>query len=72
MANKCSNIKNTSSSNQPPSGEVKDSVSDKPFDFPTFDFLGRYCPHIPQESTPKPNYTSSPQNPYPNPYSSLN
>lgn len=38
MASKCSTVKNTSGPNQPTSHEVQDSVSEKPLDFPTFDF----------------------------------
>ena len=61
MASKCSTGNNTSGPNQPPSREVKESLSDKPLDFPTFNFSGRYSPHIPSQSTPDPTYTSSPK-----------
>ena len=72
MASKHSTRKNTSSPNQPPLHELKDSVSNKPLEFPTFNFLGRYSPHILSQSTHDPTYTSSPKTLYPNPYSSLN
>ena len=72
MAIKHSTGKNTSVPNQPPSREVKDSVYDKPIEFPTFNFSRGYSPHIPSQSTPDPTYTSSPETPYPNPDSSLN
>ena len=72
MARKCSTGKNTSGQNQPPSREVKDSLSKKPLNFPTFDPFGRYSPHIPSQSTLDPIYTSSPETPNPNPDSSLN
>ena len=60
MANKHRTGKNTSIPNQPPWCEVKDSVSEKPLDFPTFDLSRIYSPHIPSQSTPNPTYTSSP------------
>ena len=72
MASKHSTRKNTSGPNQPPSREVKDSVFDKPLYFPTFDFFGRYSPHIPSQSTPDPTYTSSLKTLDPNLDSSLN
>lgn len=59
MDSKCNIGKNTSGPNQPPSREVKDSVSDKHLDFPTFNFSKRYSPHIPSLSTLDPAYTSS-------------
>ena len=52
--------------------EVKDSVFDKPLEFPTFDPFERYSPHIPSQSTPEISYTSSPETPDPNIGSSLN
>ena len=72
MANKHNTRKKTSGPNKPPSCEVKDSVSDKPLDFPTFNFSRRYSPHIPSQSTPDPTYTSSPETPNPNQDSVLN
>ena len=72
MANKSSTRMNTSAPNQPPSREVKDSVFDKPLEFPTFDPFKRYSPHIPSQSTPDPTYTSSPETLDPNQYSSSN
>ena len=47
MAIRYSTGKNTSGPNQPPSRGVKDLVSDKPLEFPTFDPSKRYTPHIP-------------------------
>ena len=72
MTSKHSTGKNTSGPNQPPSREVKDSVSEKPIVFPTFNFSGRYSPHIPSQSTPDPTYTSSLETPDPKQYSSSN
>ena len=72
MASKRSIGKNTSDQNQPPLCEVKDLLSNKPLEFPTFDPFGRYSPHIPSQSTPYPTYTSSPKSPDPNPDPSLN
>ena len=72
MASKRSTGKNTSVPNQPPQREVKDLVSNKALDFPTFNFFGRYSPHIPSQSTPDPTYTYSPETPDPNQYSSWN
>ena len=72
MASKHSTGKNTNGPNQQPSSEVKDSVSDKSLEFPTFDFSERYSPHIPSQSTHDPTYTSSPETPDPNQDSSLN
>ena len=37
MTSKHSTGKNTSGQNQPPSREVKDSLSNKPLEFPKFD-----------------------------------
>ena len=71
MASKRSIGKNTSGQNQPPLREVKNSLSNKPLEFPTFDPSGRYSPHIPSQTTPNPTYTSSPDTPNPNPDSSL-
>ena len=72
MASKRITGNNTSVPNQPTSHEVKDLVSNKPLDFPTFKFYRRYSPHIPSQSTPDPTYTSSPETPDPNLDSSLN
>ena len=72
MASKWSTGKNTSSPNQPPSLAVNDSISEKPIDFSTFDFFGRYSSHIPSQSTPNPTLTCSPKNPDRNQYSSSN
>ena len=72
MASKRSTGKNTSDQNQPPSCEVKDSLSNKPLEFPTFDPSGRYSTHIPSQSTPYITYTSSPETPNPNSNPSLN
>ena len=72
MASKRSTGKNTSGQNQPPSREVKNSLSNKPLEFPTFDPFGRYSPHIPSPSFPNLTYTSSLDTPNPNPDSSLN
>lgn len=72
MASKCSNEKNTSGIDQPPSRQGKDSVSNKPLEFPTFNPSKRYSPHIPSQSTLDPTYTSSPETPDPNHDSSLN
>ena len=72
MASKHSTRKNTIGPNKPPSREVKDSISNKPFDFPTFDPSKRYSPHIPSQSTPDLTYTSSPETPNPNQDPSLN
>ena len=72
MANKYSIGKNTSGPNQPTSHEVKDSVSDKPLNFPTFYFSERYSPHIPSQSTLDPMYISSPKPPDPHQDSSSN
>ena len=72
VASKRSIEKNTGVPNKPPSHEVKDSVSDKPFDFPTFYFSGIYSPHIPSHSTHDPPYTSSPKTLDPNQDSSSN
>ena len=58
MASKCSTKKNTNNQNQPPSHEVKSSLSNKPLEFPTFDPSRRYFPHIPSQSTLDPTYTS--------------
>ena len=66
MASKHSTRKNTSDNNQTPSREVKDSLSNKPLEFPTFNPSGRYSPHITSQSTPDPTYTSSPETPNPN------
>ena len=63
---------NTSGPNQSPSCEVKDPVSEKPIDFPTFDFSGIYSPHIPSQSILEPTYTASPETPDPSPDSFLN
>jgi hypothetical protein len=60
-----------STRNQPPSREVKDSVSNKPLKFPTFDPFKRYSRHIPSQSTLDPTYTSSPKTPDPSQDSSL-
>ena len=70
MASKHSTRKNTSGQNQPPSREVKSSLSNKPLEFPTFDPSGRYSPHIPSHSTADLTYTSSLDTPNPNPDSS--
>ena len=51
---------------------MKDSLSNKPLEFPTFDPSGQYSPHIPSQYTPDPTYTSSPKTPNPNLDSSLN
>ena len=72
MASKHSTRKNTSIQNQPPSCEVRNSLSNKPLEFPTFDHSRRYSPHIPSQSTPDRTYTSSPKTPNPNPDFSLN
>jgi hypothetical protein len=72
MASKLSTRKNTNGPNQPPSCQVKGSVSDNPLNFITFDFFGRYSPHNPSQSTPDPNYTSSPKTLDPNQDSSSN
>ena len=72
MPNKWSNENNTSDPNQPPSCEVKYSDSNKPLDFPTFDFSKRYSPQIPSQSTPDPTYTSSLETPDPHQDSSSN
>ena len=72
MASKRITGKNTSDPNQPTLREVKDSVSDKALDFPTFDFSGRYSSHIPSQSTSNPTYTSSLKTLDPNQDSSSN
>ena len=72
MASKHSNGKNTSGQNEPPSHEVKNSLSNKPLKFPTFDHFGWYSTHISSQSTPDPTYTSSPETPKPNSNPSLN
>ena len=72
MSSKRSTGKNIGGPNQPPSREVKDSVSNKPLEFPTFNPSRRYSPHIPSQSTPDPTYTSSPETPDPNQDPSLN
>ena len=72
MAIKRSTKKNTSSQNQPPSGEVTNSQSNKPLEFPTFDPLERYSPNISSHSTLVPTYTSSLDTSNPNLDSSLN
>ena len=72
MASKCSTGKNTSVQKQPPSPEVKDSLSNKPLEFPTFAPSGQYSTHISSQSTPDPTYTSSPETPNPNLDPSLN
>ena len=72
MASKCSIGKNTSGRNQPPSCEVKDSVSHKPIEFRTFNPYGIYYPHISSQSTCDITYNCSPKTPDPNQDSSLN
>ena len=72
MASKCNTGKDTSSQNQPPSREIKSSLSNKPLEFPTYNPSGRYTPHIPSRSTPSPSYTSSLNTPNPNLDSSSN
>jgi hypothetical protein len=72
MTSQHSTRKNTSFQNKPPSHEVKDSVSDKPLEHPTFDPFRIYSPHISSQSTPDPTYTSSLEAPDPNPDYSLN
>ena len=72
MASKRSTGKNTSDQNQPPSREVKDLLSNKPFEFPTFNPSGRYSIYIPSQSTPDLTYTSSLETPNQNPDPSLN
>ena len=72
MASKCSTRKNTSGQNQPPSCEVKSSLSNKSLEFPTFDPSERYSPHIPSKTTLDPTYTFSPDTPNPNLDYSLN
>ena len=72
MASKRSTGKDTSSQNQPPSCEVKSSLSNKPLEFPTYDPSGIYTPHILSRSTLDPTYTSSPDTPNPNSNSSSN
>lgn len=72
MASNHSTGKNTSGPNQPLSREVKDSVSKKPLEFPTFDPSRRYSSHIPSQSTPDLTYTSSLETPNPNQDPSLN
>ena len=59
MASQRSTGKNTSIQNEPPSREIKRSLSNKPLAFPTCDPSGRYTPNIPSRSTPDPTYTSS-------------
>ena len=71
-ASKHNTGKNTSIPNQSPSREVKESISKKHLDFPTFVFSGRYSPQIPSQSTPDPIYTSSPNTPDPHQDSSSN
>lgn len=71
-ASKHSTGKNTSSQNQPPSCEVTNSLSNRPFEFSTFTPSRWYSPHIPPQFTLHPTYTSSPETPNPNPDSSLN
>ena len=58
MASQRSTGKDTSGQNQPPSREVKSSLSNKPLEFPTFDPSGRSSPHISSHSTLDPTYTS--------------
>lgn len=72
MSSKCNNGKNMTKPNQLASREVKDSASNKPLDFRTFEFFRRYSPHIPSQSTPNPTYTSSPNTPDPHQYYSSN
>ena len=72
MASKHSTGKNTSGQNKPPSHDLKDSLSNKPLEFPTFDPSGWYSTHIPSQSTPDLTYTSSPETPNPNTNPSLN
>ena len=72
MVSKQSTGKNTSGPNQSPSHEVKDLVSKKPLDFPTFDFSRGYSPHIPSQPIPDPTYTSSPKTLDPHPYPCFN
>ena len=72
MAKKSSTRNNKSSQNKPPSREVKDSLSNKPLEFPTFDPFGWYSTHIPSQTTPDVTYTSSPETPNPNLDPSLN
>ena len=71
MASKRSTRKITSDQNRPPLHEVKNSQSNKPLEFPTFDPYARYSPHISSHSTPDPTYTSSPKTSNPNLDSSL-
>ena len=54
MASKRSNGKTKNDPNQPPSHEVKDSVFDKPLEFPIFNPSKIYSPHIPSQSIPDP------------------
>ena len=72
MASKCSTGKNTSGQNQPPLHKVKDSLSNKPLEFPPFDPFRCYSTHISCQSTNDPTYTYSPETPNPNPDPSLN
>ena len=65
MASKRITGNNTSGANQWPSREVKDSVSNKPLKFSTFNPSRIYSPHIPSQSTPDLTYTSSPETPDP-------
>jgi hypothetical protein len=51
---------------------VKDSTSNKPLDFPTFEFSERYCPQITSQSTSDPTHTSSPNTIDPHQESSSN
>ena len=74
MASKRNIGKNTSSPNQPPLREVKDSAttSKKPLDFPTFEFFERYPLEIRSQSNPDLTYTSSPDTPDPHQDTSSN
>ena len=72
MASKCSDGKNTNDTNQPPSREVKEFVSEKPLKFPTFDSSRIYSPHIPSQFTPDPTYNSLLETTGPNQDSCLN
>ena len=72
MASKRNNGNNTSGQNKLPLHEVKDLLSNKPLEFPTFDPSGRYSTHIPSQSTPDLTYISSPKTPNPNLDPSLN
>ena len=66
MARERSTRKDTTRKNQPPSHDVKDSLSKKPLEFMTFDPFRRYSPHIPSQSNPDLTYTYSLENLDPN------